>query len=574
MHGTISLQSRLDHGTIAMFSIPFNKPQFQGATAPLVDIGPLPDRFQSELSVSCNTSSRGSTTKPGVSTPPLRSHAGLELSSVEANIKKPSASANPSHAQLTEAQKKDFHVLVVEDNAINQQIALKTIRSLGFSVSAVWNGKEALDYLLKATETAQSANPASTLTCSSTPSHRAPLPNVILMDVQMPILDGYRATHTLRHHAPFKDIQAIQKIPIVAMTASAIQGDREKCKRAGMDDYISKPTPRIKLEKIILKWAEGAASILYRNQCGPEHSEAGSSPRPDLDRCSSGNSFDCPGRDYPSREEQKSPTASMDAANTSALHQKPAQHHQRPNLTSPLSEEKVKSLYTAGEPNTALTEADRGRRRAEAEEQAASLRDKKLLAATEIGPYANEGGAGAMGRLGGNSPLLVGSASAGLPFSSSSPLGGGGESYSDQRAASEGNPMALTEENVERFNAEKGDNDAMVPDRRPTLATATSTNAVGGDLATDMERMSMMDMLLSPPLVQEGATAEELVERANPMDRFATPSSYQQRQQQQRVQAASSSGHSSHTRERRLSTLDRKGSDWSQTTARPWSGNS
>ena len=64
-------------------------------------------------------------------------------------------------------------------------------------------------------------------------------PDIILMDVQMPIIDGYKCTHLLRHHLPYKTI--LHDVPIVAMTASAIHGDREKCKRAGMDDYLAKP---------------------------------------------------------------------------------------------------------------------------------------------------------------------------------------------------------------------------------------------------------------------------------------------------------------------------------------------
>ena len=105
-------------------------------------------------------------------------------------------------------------------SAINQQIALKTIRKLGFEVSAVWNGKEALEYL----------------TAADSPEPPHPKPDIILMDVQMPICDGYRATHLIRHHSPYN--VSARNIPIVAMTASAIQGDREKCEQAGMDDYL------------------------------------------------------------------------------------------------------------------------------------------------------------------------------------------------------------------------------------------------------------------------------------------------------------------------------------------------
>jgi len=69
----------------------------------------------------------------------------------------------------------------------------------------------------------------------------------------MPIMDGYLATHTIRTQEPFK--ARAKDIPIVAMTASAIQGDKEKCQKAGMDDYLAKPVKGKVLEKMLLKWA-------------------------------------------------------------------------------------------------------------------------------------------------------------------------------------------------------------------------------------------------------------------------------------------------------------------------------
>lgn len=78
-------------------------------------------------------------------------------------------------------------------------------------------------------------------------------PDIILMDVQMPIIDGYKCTHLLRHHLPYKKL--VQDVPIVAMTASAIQGDREKCTRAGMDDYLPKPVTMKVLEKMLIRWS-------------------------------------------------------------------------------------------------------------------------------------------------------------------------------------------------------------------------------------------------------------------------------------------------------------------------------
>ena len=120
---------------------------------------------------------------------------------------------------------------------MNQAIAIKLIKKFGFSVNAVWNGKEALDYLMRPTA----------------PDH--PKADVILIDVQMPVLDGYRATHLIRHHRPYSTVANIGTLPIEAMTASAMQSDREKCLRAGMDDYLTKPVKSKMLEDMLVKWA-------------------------------------------------------------------------------------------------------------------------------------------------------------------------------------------------------------------------------------------------------------------------------------------------------------------------------
>jgi CheY-like chemotaxis protein len=101
-------------------------------------------------------------------------------------------------------------------------------------VTAAWNGKEALDHIISASKGERRK------------------PDIILMDVQMPVIDGYKCTHLLRHHLPYKNF--IRDVPIVAMTASAIQGDREKCTRAGMDDYLAKPVTMTILEKMLVRW--------------------------------------------------------------------------------------------------------------------------------------------------------------------------------------------------------------------------------------------------------------------------------------------------------------------------------
>lgn len=105
-------------------------------------------------------------------------------------------------------------VLVVEDNPINQQVAMGMLRKMGVESDAANNGQEALDKLAKFRYDA------------------------VLMDVQMPLMDGLEATRTLR--SP-KFTGESKGVPVIAMTANAMQGDRELCLDAGMDDYLSKP---------------------------------------------------------------------------------------------------------------------------------------------------------------------------------------------------------------------------------------------------------------------------------------------------------------------------------------------
>ena len=333
MHGQITLDSVLGTGTKATFTIPFNKPQFQGNSSALVDLPSIPDRLRSENSVSGCGSDHGR----GVSTPP---QSPLEASGIikeepqgifiDPKPSRPQLAVLPHDDSLSllEPERKTIHVLVVEDNAINQQIALKTIKKLGFSVSAVWNGKEALEYLLQ---------PA---------SEDHPKPDIILMDVQMPILDGYRATHLIRHHSPYSSLPGMRAVPIVAMTASAIQGDREKCERAGMDDYLAKPVKGNVLEKMLVKWA-------LRSKRHGQHNTSYHSTH-------TGHESYC---DHP---------ASFASSGTTV---KPA-HSPDPAPTRDANPDAA--IDTARLPGTE-SEGDRGLQRAAAEEKATALRNDKLL---------------------------------------------------------------------------------------------------------------------------------------------------------------------------------------------------
>ncbi len=124
---------------------------------------------------------------------------------------------------IAETSKKKLKILLTEDNPVNQKVALIHLRKFGYVADVANNGLEALE--------AVSSN------------HY----DIVLMDVQMPEMDGHEATRAIR--------SAGHTLPIIAMTANAMKGDREKCIVSGMDDYISKPVnPKILLEKIT-QWA-------------------------------------------------------------------------------------------------------------------------------------------------------------------------------------------------------------------------------------------------------------------------------------------------------------------------------
>ena len=139
-----------------------------------------------------------------------------------------SAAAVPSASEaLAKATRTDGRILVVEDNPINLKVALKILHSFGYQADTACDGRQALDKLGQVDY------------------------DLVLMDIQMPEMDGYEATARVRD--PRNDISA-RSIPIVAMTASAMKGDREKCLQAGMDDYISKPIDPGQLRLILNKW--------------------------------------------------------------------------------------------------------------------------------------------------------------------------------------------------------------------------------------------------------------------------------------------------------------------------------
>jgi CheY-like chemotaxis protein len=126
---------------------------------------------------------------------------------------------------IVEEAKHSIHILLAEDNLINQKLAHFMLSKAGYLLTIVKNGEEAVD------------------TFTSEPGKF----HMIFMDIQMPQMDGLDATRTIREKG-FTDI------PIIAMTAQTMKGDREKCLKAGMDDYIAKPIKREVVFSMVKKW--------------------------------------------------------------------------------------------------------------------------------------------------------------------------------------------------------------------------------------------------------------------------------------------------------------------------------
>ncbi|MGN6224032.1 ATP-binding protein [Pseudoxanthomonas sp.] len=163
----------------------------------------------------------------------------------------PDASSDPgvdTNAATTETP--EARLLLVEDNPVNLLVAQKLLAALGFRSESEANGELALQRMM--------IEPF----------------DLVFMDCQMPVLDGYSATRRWRTHE--NELGAQRRLPIVAMTANAMAGDRQRCLDAGMDDYLAKPVTREQLEACLQRWLPGHVAFLTARPAEPAGNAAAS----------------------------------------------------------------------------------------------------------------------------------------------------------------------------------------------------------------------------------------------------------------------------------------------------------
>jgi two-component system, sensor histidine kinase SagS len=135
------------------------------------------------------------------------------------------------------AMQATVRILMAEDNGINQRVGKLILQRAGFSIDLVADGNEALQ--------AHQSNPY----------------DVILMDCQMPVMDGFEACRHIR------ELEQPQPV-IIAVTANALVGERDRCLNAGMDDYLSKPFQAEQLVAIVKKWVDSRAGVCVETGVG------------------------------------------------------------------------------------------------------------------------------------------------------------------------------------------------------------------------------------------------------------------------------------------------------------------
>lgn len=223
MGGTIHFTSKLNVGTKAVVIIPF---RIAGSEIREVDssITNIFDGLLTNVETVAHNAPRGS---PPNLQDRMSAAGGGDLSS---------AQSTHATSTLSMGERKKKLVLIVEDNAVNMKIAMLMTNKLGLPTITACNGEEALELL------------------DTRAKSQLPSPDIILMDCMMPVMDGYKATQSLRQDRN-RFSASTRTIPIIALTASAHKGDEERCLEAGMDGYLIKPVNKKKLEEALVHWA-------------------------------------------------------------------------------------------------------------------------------------------------------------------------------------------------------------------------------------------------------------------------------------------------------------------------------
>ncbi|KAK4556157.1 Chk1 protein kinase [Recurvomyces mirabilis] len=198
MKGQIWLESKPGVGTTVSFTLPFKKVKASPTNGDITN---------------------GSASAHGREANPM---AIFTPSAVEEE------NTSSRHISLAGIPRNELKVCIAEDNPINQKIAINFVKRLGFNCEAFGDGQQAVDALGRAAK-------------DQKPFH------LVLMDVQMPVLDGYNATREIRKH----EDPGVRDVLVIAMTASAIRGDREKCLEAGMNNYLAKPVRAEMLKQML-----------------------------------------------------------------------------------------------------------------------------------------------------------------------------------------------------------------------------------------------------------------------------------------------------------------------------------
>ncbi|KAI1781077.1 putative histidine kinase HHK1p [Hypoxylon cercidicola] len=241
MKGEIKLESQENVGTTASFTVTFDKarPDVSAGDAQFAPVA-------SKASVARRDGSRRDASQPTIDKPP----------------------SSPI-VDLARIPKDQIRICIAEDNLINQRIAIKFVHKLGYTkVDAYENGLKAVEGMRQMAK-------------EGLPYH------IVLMDVQMPVLDGYEATKLLRKDSA----EEVRKVLVIAMTASAIQGDREKCLAAGMNDYLAKPVKADVLKRKLDTYTTGtiqpptpparhSTDPILANRTPPELSDNNNTPVP------------------------------------------------------------------------------------------------------------------------------------------------------------------------------------------------------------------------------------------------------------------------------------------------------